>query len=143
MTAIRELIFEEIERRFGEIEVVQEVERMPSGDPVDFPALHIFDGGHRPAEADPTTSRYDMAVTVHGYIELAAGKAAHAALNELYAATVEALMPEPPLSQLVETIDEGAMQVEVATVASQRRLVFIVDFFVTFPTRRGDPAQPA
>ena len=143
MTAVREQIFAEVERRLKALDGVAEVERMPSGDPDQFPALHIFDAGQRPGQSDVADSRYDMSFTIHGYIDQAGGAAAHTALNDLYAATVAELMPEPPLGSLVETIDEGPMQVEVATRASERRLVFIVDFFVTFPTQRGNPAQPA
>lgn len=144
--AQRELVFVDVEDRLNalrDVVGVTEVERMPSGDPVSFNALHIIDGGQRPGDSDATATRYDLAFTVHGYIEKGGGAAAHTMLNQLYAATVAALMTEPPLGGLVETIDEGPMQVEVAHIASSRRLVFIVDFYANFPTRRGDPAQPA
>ena len=143
MTAVREQIFALIEERLNEIDSSYEVERMPSGDPVSYPALHIIDAGQKPGISDVGDSRYDLAVTIHGFISQSGGSAAHTSLNDLYARTIAALLTEPPLGGLVETIDEGPMQIELATRSSVSRLVFIVDLFLTFPTRRGDPATPA
>jgi len=145
--AQRERIFAEIERRFRALDGVAEVDRMPSGEPASFEALHIFDGGQRPGESDASSARYDMAVTIQGYVEKGGGSVAHTALNWLYARAIATVMPEElgehPLGGLAEVIEEGPMQVEVAKLADARRLTFIVDLFITFPTRRGDPAQPA
>lgn len=144
MTALRELVFAEIGARLAAIGGVAEVERMPSGDPMDFPALHIFDSGSAPnGEGEPAITRHELPVTIEGYLEQAGGAAAHTALNGLYARVVSVMMPEPPLGGLAETIDEGALRVVVAPLASKPRLGFSLDFIITFPTRRDDPAQPA
>jgi hypothetical protein len=140
MTAIREAIFKEVEDRLNSLGV-GEVERMPSGDPMVFPALHIFDGGQQTSTAETDVSRYDMSVLIEGYLEASGGSAGHTQLNDLYAAVVAVLIPEPPLGGLAETIDEGSLQITVAPLASARRLAFSLDFSVTFPTRRDDPAQ--
>lgn len=141
--AIREACFAEIETRLTAIAGVIEVERMPSGDPMSFSALHIFDGGQRAGDSNVESTRYDMSVLIEGYVEGGSGSAAHGAINALYADVVAALMPEPPLGGLVETIDEGDLQISVAQLASIERLAFALDFKITFPTRRDDPAQPA
>jgi hypothetical protein len=141
--AIREACFIEIDARLTAIDGVTEVERMPSGDPMSFNALHIFDGGQRAGISESDATRYDMSILIEGYVEGSGGKDAHAEINALYADVVAALMSEPPLGGLVETIDEGDLQVTVAQLASKSRLAFSLDFKITFPTRRDDPAQPA
>lgn len=142
---IRGEIFEAIEARLRAIEMptIAEVELMPSGDPVSFPALAIYDDGQQLDTDDVTASWYSLGVMVEGFVETADGREAHAAMNELYAAVIRALLPEPPLDGLVETITEGAMRVSVADLASKRRLGFALDLTLTFPTRRDDPAIPA
>ncbi|USI71618.1 hypothetical protein [Sphingomonas morindae] len=144
MTPLREQIWAEIERRLGAIDGVAEVEREPSAEPISFNALHLEDAGQRTIDGSAGATWYQLAVTIRGYVEGGAGAEAHAALNQLHADTVAALMAdEPPLGGLAETIDEGAMQVQVATAASERRLMFLLDLELTFATRRGNPAQPA
>jgi hypothetical protein len=145
MSAVREQIFAAIEDRLRGIAspVVAEVERLPSADPVSFPALHIFDGGHRIVDMEAGTTRYTLTVPIEGYVEQSSGVAAHAALNALYAAVVAAVMPDPPLDGLAETIDEQDFRTAIAPLASIDRLGFAVDFEITFATRRGDPAQAA
>ncbi|UAK24349.1 hypothetical protein [Sphingomonas nostoxanthinifaciens] len=143
MTALREQIFALIEERLGGIAGVSEVERMPSSDPVSFPALHIFDGGQAPDWDETGVTRYDMTVVVEGFLEASGGAEAHKALNALYVDVVTSLMTEPPLDGLAETIDEGGFRPAVAPLASVRRLGFSLTFQITFPTERGDPAQPA
>lgn len=143
MVAVREQIFNEIEQRLGEVEGIGEVERQPSGDPASFPALAIFDSGQQLTESDAINNWYQLEVTIDGTVEGGSGPEAHAALNALYVSIVQALVTEPPLGGLAETIDEGALRVDVAELASERRLNFSLDLSITFPTRRGDPAQPA
>ena len=143
MTAVRELIFAEIERRLRAIPGVAEVERMPSGDPAAFPALHIYDDGQKPGEGEAGVTQYAMPIVIDAFVEQAGGAAAHAAMNELHAAVVAALITDPPLGGLAETIDDGEMIVRVANLASSRRMGFALDIVIGFPTRRGDPAQSA
>jgi len=143
MTAIREQIYALIEQRLRDIDGVNEVERMPSGDPDKFPALHIFDADQDPFAAEAHSTRYAMTVGIEGFISGGSGGVAHAALSDLYAKVVAALMTEPPLGGLAETIDEGAFRPRVKELASKRRLTFELDFQITFPTARGDPAQSA
>lgn len=143
MTEVRELVFAGIEERLRAIDGVVEVEVMPSADPLGFPALHVFDSGQDPGEGGPAHQGYDLSPSIEGYVEGSGGVEAFAALNRLYGDTVRALVTEPPLNGLAETIDEGGMRVFVAELASARRLGFSLDLPITFFTRRGDPAQPA
>jgi hypothetical protein len=91
VTAIRELIFAEIESRLTAIDDVAEVERMPSGDPAKFPALHIFDAPQDPIDGEPQASRYGLTAIIEGYVSGGSGAIAHAALNDLYSRVVTAL----------------------------------------------------
>jgi hypothetical protein len=143
VTAVRELIFAEIERRLRTISGIAEVERMPSGDPAAFPALHIYDDGQKPGEGEAGTSEYDLTGLIEGFVEQPGGSAAHAALNELYAAAVAVLMVDQTLGDLAQTIEDGEMIVRVAHLASARRLGFALDFRINLRTRRGQPAQSA
>lgn len=143
MTAVRQQIFDEIERRHRAIVGAEEVETMPTGDPADFPALHIFDGGQRPAEQETGATRYALAVTIEGYVDACAESGAFAQLNDLYAASVATMMTEPPLGGLAETIEEGELRVDNAALASTERHAFAQDFTITFATKRGAPSQPA
>lgn len=143
MTTHRNAIFADVIERLEAIEDAAETELMPSADPVEFPARHVFDGGHTPIDLDASDTRYSLDFTVEAYVEQAGGTEAHAALNDLYTATVCALVSDPPLGGLVETIDEGALRITVAPLASKQRLAFALDFTVTFATKRDDPAQPA
>ena len=120
-----------------------ETELMPSSDPVAFPARHIFDEGHALGDSDAGSTRFDLGITVEGYVEQAGGTAAYLALHDLYAATVRALITEPPLDGLAETIDEGDLRIFVAPRASRDRLSFSLDLSITFSACRDDPAQPA
>jgi hypothetical protein len=106
-----------------------------------FNALHIFDDGHEPSEQEAGATRYALPVSIVGYVEAEGGAAAHAELHALYADAVNALLTEPPLGGIAETIEEGPMRVEVAHLVSTRRLAFELQILVTFPTRRGAPDQ--
>jgi len=143
MTAIRTQIAENVFARLEALGDATETELMPSSDPVSFPARHIFDGGHRLIEQEAGSTRYALDLTVEGYLEASGGHEALIALNDLYAATVRALITEPPLGGLAETIDEGDLRITVAPLASKQRLAFALDLVVTFSTRRDDPAQLA
>lgn len=122
---------------------VAEVELMPSGDPAAFPALQIFDLGHRIEDGEAGSTRYALTLGIDGYIEASEGPDALAELNDLYAATVKAVMGEPPLGGLVESVDEGDLRISVAPLADTRRLAFSLDMTFRFSARRDDPAEPA
>lgn len=141
MTAVREAILSEIFDRLRILPGVAECERMATGDPSAYPALGIQDNGQSVATAEAGTTRYELDLSIEGYVEGGNGDLAHAELNELHAAVVAALMTEPPLGGLAESIEEGTMRVSAAHLASTRRLGFLLDFTIQFSTRRGDPAQ--
>lgn len=143
MTAIREQIFDWITGQLAAIAGVQLVERMPSGDPDVFPALEIYDGSQRTAEVEVGSTRYILTVRVEGYVEGGDGADAHAAINELHAAVVAALMSAPPIGGLAEDIEEGDARFTVAELASRKRLGFSAAFSIQFATAFGDPSQPA
>lgn len=140
MTAIREQLLTIIFTRLAAIPGVQQAERMFSGDPSAFPALIQMDGDQTTIEEEAGTTRYAMEPTIEGYIETADGASAAAALNELYAAVIEALVTDPVLDGLGETIDEKDLRVSVATLAGARRLGFLLSMSITYATRRGNPA---
>lgn len=139
MTAIREQIFAAMEASLVAIPGVQEVERMPSGDPAAFNALHLFDNGDEPDEGEAGTHRFVMRVGIDGYVSGSGGAAAHAAANQLYAAVVEALFVEPVLGGLASEIDIDSLQVLVAERANARRVAFSLDLSIHYATRRGSP----
>jgi hypothetical protein len=143
MTAAREQIFAELDARLSAIEGVAEYERLPSGDPNRFPAVHLFEGGQSPAESEVGSSQKMLRVTVEGYVKGGSGTAAHAAMNALHAKVVSALMTDPPLGGLAETVVDSDLRVDVAELASVRRLGFAQDFDIQFATPWGDPSQLA
>lgn len=143
MTAPRSLVCGTIMGRLRAIPGVAEVERMPSGDPLTFPALHFFDDGHRIGELEAGATRYDMLPTIVGYVEGEGGDEAHDALIDLYSLAVAALLTDPPLDGVAETIDEGNCKFMVAPLASKRRLAFALELPITFAAKRGNPAQAA
>lgn len=143
MSAPRDQIFQLALARLIALPDAAETELMPSADPISFPARHIFDGGQSIEESGHNFTMYRLGLTVEGYLERDGGTDVHQQLNAFYAATVAALVSDPPLDGLAETIDEGDMRVMVAPLAGTNRLAFALDFSVTFFARRDDPAQPA
>ena len=141
MTSCREQLFAILDERLAAIAGVAEYEREPSGDPNAFPALVLYDGGQMQSDGEVGNSQQMLTVTVQGYAEGGAGAAAHGAMNDLHAAVVAALMTEPPLDGLVETIEDRGLRVSVAVLASKRRFGFAQDFEIQFATVRGDPTQ--
>jgi hypothetical protein len=139
MTAVREQIFAAVETLLREIDDVLEVERMPSGDPGQFPALHIFDQGDKLTEGEAGTDRWEMAIGLDGYVSGGDGAEAHGAINALYSAVVEALFPEPVLGGLAHEIAVQAVQFVVADRGNARRLAFSADISIFYATRRGMP----
>ena len=138
--AVREQIFVWIEDALRAQER-GEVERMPSNDPIVYPARHIFDGGHRVIENGVGEARLALTVRVEGYVESADGPAAHAALHALFVDTVRALVTEPPIGGLAETVDEGDFMPLIAPLGGKSRLCFTLEIPITFAASRGDPAQ--
>lgn len=143
MTAVREHIFDWIAGELGAIPGVQLVERMPSGDPDRFPTIEIYDGAQRVAEVEVGSTRYILTVRIEGYVDGGDGAAAHAAINELHAAVVAAMMAEPPIGGLAEDVAEGDARFTVAELAARKRLGFSAAFDIQFATAFGDPSQPA
>lgn len=142
MSAVRETLFAAIEAALAS--AAAEVERMPSGDPANFPALHILDHGQaREPETEAGATRYAVQLSIEGYVQhLAGGNAgavAHAALNQLHADTVRAVMALVDAVPGLENIEEEAMRVSVLPLGAVRALAFSADFAATIVTRRGDP----
>ncbi|MES2157481.1 MAG: hypothetical protein V4512_06725 [Pseudomonadota bacterium] len=140
---VRGAIFAEIETRLNGIDGIGEVERLPSGDPDQFPALAIYDGAQEVAEEGSDFTLHRLSLTIEGYVEGSAGSDVHDELSALYADTVVALLPDPPLGGLAQTISEAGMRVAVAELANKSRLGFGLDFTIEFFTQRGNPALPA
>lgn len=139
MTAVREQIFAAVETLLAAIPGLGECERMPSGDPVAFPALHIIDMGDRPEIGETGTHRFVLSLGVDGYVSGGDGAVAHAAANALYAAVVEALFAEPVLGGLASEIDIESFRPIVAVRASVRSIAFSLDLSIHYATRRGSP----
>jgi hypothetical protein len=141
VTAIREQILAILDTRLAALPGLAEYERMASGDPAAFPALILNDNGQSIRETEAGATRYALDLMIEGYVEGGTGASASAALNELHAAVVAAVMSEPPIGGLAEVIEEGALRVDVATLGGARRLGFALDLTIQFATRRGDPAS--
>ncbi len=139
MTAAREEIFAALDVLLAAVDGVQRYEREPSGDPDVFPALALYDAGDRPKDGEVGIDQKTLAITVQGYVEGGAGAVAHAAMNELHAAVVRAVMSitAPIRAEAIEVRD---LRVSVAGLASSRRFGFAQDFDIEFATLRGDPS---
>ena len=141
MSAKRLAILLEIEARMQSLAGVNEVLLNASGDPSQFPAIFIDDAGHTPdSTTEPGATRYDMAVTIEGFVENDGGSAATAAINALYLSVVEALIQEPALDGLVEIINEGPMRMQTVALGKQRRMGFALDLEIQFVADRQSPA---
>ena len=124
-------------------------EREPSGDPDVFPALEVYDHGDELLPDQETgATRMELTFTVAGMVVGGSGSAAHDAMLALYGKAVTALCGDAgsnlggvPGVELIELV--GRRRVDVAELASQRRLGFEQDFRVQYSTVRGDPSQPA
>ena len=143
MPAIRAQIVAEIARRIKLVPGIAEVEVMPSADPDAWPALHLFDDGQEPTEYEAEITRQNFAPRIECYVEQPGGAEAYDLLNDLYSAVIATLIDGTQLGGIVETIDEGRMEISVAPLASAPRMYFGLDLLITFAARRGDPSQPA
>ena len=138
---VRDLIINAIEAAI--VGLAAEVEVEPAGDPMEFPALGITDGGHSVLEHEASATRRAMMLTIDGFVEGGNGKAPTAERNALAAAVVAALLGDETLGALIEVIDDGDYRPVTATLSSVRRLGFTQDFEIQFSTSRADPALPA
>jgi len=138
---VRDQILAAIEAAIADLATEVEVE--PAGDPSEFPALGITDGGHTVLEHEASLTRRSMTVTIDGFVDGAGGKVPTAERNTLAAAVVAALLADETLGSLVEIIDDGDYRPVTATLSSVRRLGFTQDFEIQFSTSRADPALPA
>lgn len=143
MTAIREIIIAAVEAALASGTEAVEIERMPSGDPAAFPALHIMDFGQRQlAETEAGASRFDMALSIEGYVQGTGGAAVHAAMNKLQADTVRSVMALQDTGVAgLEIVEPEDLRVATVELGSARRIAFAQDFSLQFVTRRGDPEQ--
>lgn len=142
MTAVRERIFAAIEARLTALAGVEEVRRMPGGDPTRFPALFIFDQGdvQNAEEEEADQMAFILSVGIDGFVD---GAAAHTAANALYAAVVEALFPQPVLDGLATEIRIVRLDMAAAERAKDHRLGFGLELAIHYHTRFGEPQQPA
>jgi hypothetical protein len=139
MTAVREQIFAAVDAALGAIAGLAEYERMPSGDPARFPAVHTFDDGDSLIEGEAGTDRWAMSLGIDGYVQTDGGAAAHAAINELHADVVSALFGSVALATLSAEIEVQQVRFLVAERASRRRLAMSMDLTIHYATKRGDP----
>ena len=137
----REQLFRAVDEALSGIPGVLEYERQPTGDPNKFNAVHVFDGGQSPGENEGGSRQQVLRFTAEGYVKGGTGPEAHAALNALHADVVRAVMADPTLGGLAEVISDGDLRVDVAELASARRLGFAQDFEIQFATPRGDPSR--
>jgi hypothetical protein len=144
---VRDMLFDKIDARLVAATIADEVAFMPSGDPDGLTALQIFDQGETRIESEAGTDRMRLVFTVEGYVAGEGGKAVHRALNALRAGAVLALFDGSPegevLDSLAEEIELGDFSLDIAVLAERRSMAFVQEFFLTYATRRGDPATPA
>ncbi|TVV75549.1 hypothetical protein [Sphingomonas solaris] len=142
MTAARWQIIAAAEARLAAIAGIACIEINPSGDPDAYPALGLHDRGHRVIEGEAGATRYVLTLMVDGFVQ---GEGVDGAtLSALYADVVTALVTETPFEELpgaVENVDEVDTDVEIAELASERRLGFATSFEIQFSTPRGDPSR--
>jgi hypothetical protein len=124
----------------GAVPGIASYEAEPMGDPSVFPALHLYEGPTRPIETETGVTRWEMDITVEGFVEAGSGAGARAARAKLRADVVRALIGHTALTDLVDLIEERDLRVDTPVLASKRRLGFAQDFIIQFATLRGDPA---
>jgi hypothetical protein len=142
VTAIRAQIADLALARMQDLDPA-ECELMPTADPINFTAIHIFDNGQFVMDGEAGSTRYRLRLTIEAYFEEAGGAATYAELNATYAAIVTTMVADPPMDTLAETITEADMRIGVATLASKPRQYLALDFDIEFSTSRDDPTQAA
>lgn len=135
-------IFAVLDERLRSLPGVPSYERMPTGDPDEFPAVELYDRGDKPDEDETDASRRKLTISVQGFVQSGSGASTHDEMTALHALVVQALMTEPPLDGLVERIEsDGDREPDAPALASERRMGFAQGFTITFATVRGDPDQ--
>jgi hypothetical protein len=148
---VRETIIAAVVARLQAIPGLASAQFLPRSQPYEYPNLSIDDLGHRRDSTDATHSTYTLALQVLGIVKGdaagdidAAGANAHTRANALYAATVRALFADPPLlgeipGGVVQLVDEGAFDIDIARLAADAVISFTVDFDIQFINRSHDP----
>lgn len=146
---IRETIIAAVLARLATIAgLAVPVELMPTSQPSDYPALTLDDFGHVRDDTDVTHSAYIMTLQVEAFVQGApgaTGAAMHAQINALYASVVVALMATPDRlaevpAGVVQSIEEGPLNISVASLATNRTLSFTLSFDIQFVNRSHDPS---
>jgi hypothetical protein len=130
-------------RLLPQIALPEAVEVEPASDPSIFPGLGVMITGARPIEREAGLIRWELMVTVDGYVEIGDGTEGSDARAELHAASVAALMADDRFGGLIEEIDADDFRYTTATLSSARRLAFAQDFVIQFAALRTDLAVQA
>jgi hypothetical protein len=145
---IRERIIAAVGARLAAIPGLAAIELLPMAQPSEFPSLSIDDLGHQIVESDATHTTYTLNLQLLGQVQGSpgplAGADAHAKVNDLYAAVVRALLAAPDrlgevTGEVVQTIDEGALGIDIAALAQDRMISFTLDIAIQFINRSHDP----
>lgn len=118
------------------------VELEPADDATIFPSLGVIITGARPLERETGLIRWEMNLTIDGFVEFGDGTEGSAARSALHAACIAALMGDDRFGGLIEQIDPEDFRFTTATLSSVRRLSFAQDFAIQFTTLRTNPALP-
>jgi hypothetical protein len=119
------------------------VEVEPASDPSFFPGYGIMVTGARPLEREAGLTRWELYLTVDGFVELGDGSEGSANRAALHAGAVAALMADDRFGGLIEEIDAQEFRYSTATLSSVRRLGFAQDFAIQFAALRTDLAVQA
>lgn len=149
MSTIRETIIAAFVARLQGIPGLASVELMPSAAPDAFPALAIDDFGNQAPDTDARESVYTMTLQIEGFVQAPAGsenpgEEAHALANALYADCVRAILAAPDrmgeAGGNVDSVQEGALAIDVAALATSRTISFALSFDIQFRNRSHDPS---
>jgi hypothetical protein len=146
---IRETIIAAVLARLAAIPGLAALEFMPSAPPSEFPAIAVDDFGQTRDETDATQSTYTMTLSLEAFVQVPGGAAnggalAHAQAMQLYASAVTAVMATPDrlgeAGDVVQSVEEGPLQIEVSALAATRTLSFTLSFDIQFINRSHDPS---
>lgn len=113
-------------------------------DEVSRPALVMFDGGHEPPAEETGAARYDMPVTIVGYVKAVDQDGIGLAISTLYADTIVTVMTDPRLGELADDIREGALDLDTDVAEGVGFLAgFDLGLTVIYWTVASNPYQPA
>lgn len=119
------------------------IEVEPAGDPDIMPARELYEGGWEPIAQEYNLTRWQMEITVEGYVERSDGLVATRERSALHAVTMAAILEDDTLGGLVEMIELGGLRKSTIRLADVRRLAFSQDLSIQFLTSRTNPALPA